>query len=117
MRSYNFNIKELAKIEANKSNVKYKMSAIIYDKSGLIAYGHNRKVSNVSRNTVLKFGVPYKSIHAEIDALLNIHPNDRYRLNRATIFIYRNGDKLAKPCKKCEHVLNMFNIRRIYWSE
>jgi deoxycytidylate deaminase len=109
---------ELAIEEAEKSTVKKaQMSAVIWDKKGILSSGYNQWLANTSDDRYNYFGVPYHSQHAEVSAILRLRDDWRWRLENASIFIYRRGWKLARPCKHCKHVLHQMGISRVYWSE
>jgi len=107
---------ELAIEEAEKSTVKKaQMSAVIWDKKGILSSGFNQWLANTSDDRYNYF--VYHSRHAEISAILRLRDDWRWRLENASIFIYRRGWKLAQPCKHCKHVLHHMGISRVYWSE
>jgi deoxycytidylate deaminase len=93
------------------------MSAVIWDKKGILSSGYNQWLANTSDDRYNYFGSVYHSRHAEISAILRLRDDWRWRLENASIFIYRRGWKLAQPCKHCKHVLHQMGISRVYWSE
>lgn len=99
-----------------KSEMNHKMSAVIYDSRGrVINVGYNRRIIK-SRNPtqIFKYGIPYVSIHAEIDALAGLNFGDTIG---NYIYIHRSKGLMAKPCEKCNHVLEQFGFKEIKWSE
>jgi deoxycytidylate deaminase len=95
---------------SSRSNNKYKMGAVIYNKFGIISIGFNK---------TLYFGPPERlpkhhyCIHAEEDTLFGI---SRRLLIGSSIFIYRSNNNLAKPCPKCAKLLAKTGIAKIYYS-
>lgn len=103
-------IKSLAEKLAMKSQVRHKMSAVIYNKKGVINTGYNRWLYKGTR----KRAYGKYSIHAEIDCMLGV---SKQEMIGASIYIYRQRGNLAKPCLHCMHQLIKNGVTNIYWSE
>lgn len=89
-------------------------AAIVYKKE-LLSQGYNKekthpKAKNYSRH-----------IHAELDAILNVSAHDRHKLEKASIYLYRENKKgkkaICKPCKFCQELLDRVGIKKIYYTE
>lgn len=93
-----------------KSQMKHKLSCIIYNKKGhIINIGYNKWLTIGKRSKV-----PLKcSIHSEMDAIAGC---DRRELYGANIYVYRKGNLLAKPCENCMKELEKYGFRNISWS-
>ena len=103
---------QLAAIKASsRSNLKhYHLGACIYKKNTIISVGFNKSLHCGPTKFLPKANF---SIHAEADALFGL---SRYTTYGASIFIYREGNKLAKPCKKCQKLIDRAGISHIYYS-
>jgi hypothetical protein len=53
-------------------------------------------------------------VHAEVDCLAGL--NFSYTIGNY-IYIHRKGGMLAKPCPKCQHVLEQFGFKKIFWAK
>lgn len=93
----------------------YKMSALIYDGNKVLGIGLNKPYK-----THPKAWTPYKTIHAEFDAILDATRCDD-RMNGKSMYVHRvrrdglNG--LAKPCVTCQRMLAWVGIREVHWSK
>lgn len=103
---------ELARKLSYKSNHHHKLGAVLTKRNKPIGFGFNQVKSHP------KSPHPFKSIHAEFDAILNSKLED---FTNCAIYIYREtpGGKIAnsKPCKHCEQMLKSLNIDNIYYSD
>lgn len=64
---------------------------------------------------------PWKSIHAEFDAILKVGRGykARKKIEGCDIYIYREtsyGQALAKPCPVCFEMLKDYNVKNIFYS-
>lgn len=85
------------------------MSAVIFNKKGIINTGFNRWLLIGGQfNKHSRY-----SIHAEIDSIIGVSQKE---LIGASIYIYREKGNLAKPCNCCMHSLIRNGISNIYWS-
>lgn len=92
------------------------MSAILFSGKGtVINVGYNRRIINFRKPTqVFRRGIPYVSVHAEIDCLAGLN---FYETIGNYMYVHRRGGNLAKPCEKCDHVLRQFGLKKIFWSD
>lgn len=93
-----------------RSNMKFHIGSVIYNKKDIISSGFNRWLHK--GNTKYLPSCHY-SIHAEADALFGLSRRLTYG---ASIFIYREGNLLAKPCKNCQRLIDKAGISHIYYS-
>jgi len=96
------------------SEVKQKMSAVIYYGNSVMAIGINRHYTLSDTHRAI-FGLPYCSIHAEVDAIFKAHRH-MADLHKMSIYVHRVGGKFAKPCNHCMSLLYHFGIHDIKWS-
>ena len=95
---------------SSRSNMCYKIGVCIFNKSEIISTGFNRWLHRGPTKYLPKYNY---SIHAEEDALFGLSKKVTYG---ASIFIYREGNNLAKPCKKCMKLIDKAGITHIYYS-
>lgn len=90
-----------------KSDMRYKLSAIIYDNKG--------RVINSDYNRWLRIGKDRfrSSIHAEQGAIIGC---SRSELWGSSIFVYRKNGRMAKPCPICMSMILDSGIRNVFWS-
>lgn len=95
---------------SSRSNMKYKIGSVIYNKKDIISTGFNRW---------LHWGKPeylpkaHYAIHAEADALFGLPRGLTYG---ASIFVYREGNLLAKPCRNCQKLIDKAGIQHVFYS-
>ena len=98
--------------QATYSSYKQKLGAVTVHRGSIIGYGHNKVHGDGNAAT--------GSIHAEIDALLDVHGNDKKFLRGATVYVARvnkKGDlRLAKPCHRCEVIMRKAGIKYCWYS-
>lgn len=109
----------LAAEEALKSNISKskgtcRMSAVIWDRHGIVSSGYNMWTSAEMTSTY--FGVPYRSRHPEVAAIYRTREDWRWRLERASMFVYRVGWRTAMPCCKCMSIIDQVGISKLYWT-
>jgi len=101
------------KIATKGDVIKAKMSAIAISRSGDI-------ICSSSNRLLLGNNVRY-SEHAEqavVRKLLKVHAFDRYK--GISIFVFRissNGVSMAKPCEKCQKILDRYPLTVFYTTE
>lgn len=102
----------LAAQAALRSEWKWRVGAVIYSGSRVLAIGTNSSIK-----TSPKSWHDFKSRHAEFNALIKV---DRSLWNRSSIYVYRIGRDgnrhMAKPCGACEKMLAWAGIRRVEWT-
>ena len=88
----------LAKSEANKSDLRFKLGAVIkYGKTKISAYNVNKTHST--------FGCGrYRSLHAESYCILRV------------LYVYRAHGLMAKPCPDCEALIRRFRIKKVIYT-
>ena len=105
---------ELAKEEAEKSNHKRKVGAVIVRGDRVLSKAHNLL------KTHPKFGSGWFSrLHAEGHAIYKAVKKG-IDLRGATIYVYRMnsfGDALAKPCSCCMGLIHKHGIKNVVYSE
>lgn len=108
-------ILKLAIQEAEKSNYKQKLGAVIFDKKIIISSGHNTH-SSKRKKLHPQFQKWNGSIHAEVDAIIRA----RKELKGCSLLVVRLNNKseirLAKPCKECMKYILYVGIKKIYYS-
>ena len=101
---------DLAKRAAQYSKHRMRMGAVIVQKNRLVSFGAN-KCSTHPRSTNA-----WRSVHAELDALLNVPPE---RLNGGTVYVVRltRTGLLAtsRPCMDCQALLSSVGVRYMYY--
>lgn len=99
------------KISYKSQYDKYRIGAVICDKSKILGIGFNR------HKTHPKAPNKYKFLHAEVDACLGIKEN---LLDRATIYVYREKKDgtigMAKPCVTCHGFLSAVGVKTMVYS-
>ena len=102
--------------EANELADPHKMSAVFYKKNRIVAVGINQPYK-----THPKAPTPYKTRHAEFNALMDLRKKVKKEdLSEYSIYVHRvrrNGsDGIARPCFCCQTMLEWAGISKIYWS-
>jgi deoxycytidylate deaminase len=95
---------------ASRSNMKYHVGAVIFKDREIISTGFNRWLHKGPSRYLPPFGY---SIHAEEDALFGL---SRHLTYGASIFVFREGNLLAKPCVNCMKKIVKSGITKIYYS-
>lgn len=115
----NRGIIELAIDEARKSPHRFRVGAVVYNRSYRMGWGHNEHLK-----THTKSPHPFKSIHAEFAALLHTVScggTDYLRDRGVSIYVHRlkldSSSGIARPCEFCQKMLDQAGIRNVYWSE
>ena len=111
-------IVDIAYKEANKSKMRFKLGAIVYDKNyKILGRGHNRwyRTSKKMYGLKMEGNVPRLSIHAEVDAINHVRKDERHKM--FGIYVFRKNNRIAKPCMKCQQWINKNGIKKINWSD
>jgi deoxycytidylate deaminase len=103
---------ELARKLAFKSNHHtHKLGCVIVRKNEIVSLGFNKLKTHPKSNH------PFKSLHAELDAILSA---DREDIRGADLYIFREtkfgNPAMAKPCKYCEAAIKEVGINRVFYS-
>ncbi len=116
-------IKQAQKVRlVEKTNNRYRLGAVIFDKNQIISVGNNDYTKTHTRsNSVAKGndgGMLTRAIHAEFSALINNNPED---LIGSDILVVRIDPfsqlRMAKPCTSCYSLIKEARIRNLYWSD
>jgi len=103
---------ELAKKLSKKSEYYQKLGAVIVKKGDVIGVGFNKPKKTHPRSNTL-----FRTIHAELDAILNAGEE---LVQGCDIYIYREHRSgvpaISKPCKFCEKLLKEYGIKNIYFT-
>lgn len=100
--------------EAYKSDCKHKHGAVCVKGGKVISRGHNQfktlRVFTGNRNTR-----KLVTIHAEMDALTRIDPDDGVDLY--VIRIGAHGLANSKPCCVCQELIQSYKVSRVFYSQ
>jgi len=102
---------ELAKKLSRKSDHhRHKLGCVIVNRNKIVGVGWNLlKTHPSSRNK-------YRTIHAELAAILGIDPAD---LHGSSVYVFRestHGLALAKPCPTCNKMLQDCGVREVIYT-
>jgi tRNA(Arg) A34 adenosine deaminase TadA len=94
-----------------------KIGACVTHKKRIISYGFNQKKSHTIQARYGKY--PY--LHAEIDAIRKaLFVLDPGILKKCCVYVMRikknNKLGLSKPCIACQYVLDLFQVRQVWYS-
>ncbi len=110
MKSKFFN---LAKKLSEKSDYHHKIGAVIVKKNRIVGIGFNKPAKTHPASNQ-----PFKTIHAELDAILD---SEREDLEGSTLYVYRelkDGSLAnAKPCVHCQELINRYKIKKVFFTE
>jgi deoxycytidylate deaminase len=109
-------IVKLAEELSAKSDMRQKVSAVIFNDTEVLGQGYNKWLGTCSVPRNVLYGVPVRSIHAEIAAIRwTYRKYGESAFVGASIYIHRKGNKLARPCSHCAQVIEMFALNPV-WS-
>jgi deoxycytidylate deaminase len=101
--------------EAQKSDFRQLMGAIIYDKNRIISYGYNTAQRSVKHLLQKYQRWPY-SVHAEVAAIINSKTNIK-GMNMLVVRVNtKNQLRYARPCDHCLSYINYVKIKKVYFS-
>lgn len=90
-----------------------RMGAVLFKGKSILSFGCNiiNKTHPLHKDAIM-------SIHAELNCIIKRrHYND---IKGCSIIVYRETSDgkpaLAKPCKNCENIIKMFEIKKIYYT-
>jgi len=96
---------------------KHAVTALVYDKKGrLLSMGRNSYVKThpIMAKMAEHVGEHYKIfLHAEVDALIKVKDWTKAHKLVITRFNKQGEPVLAKPCKVCQHMINMASIKEV----
>jgi deoxycytidylate deaminase len=103
---------ELAKKMAERSSYKFRVGCVIVRGSRVVGFGWNDGVK-----THAKSPHPFKSVHAEFDAVMSTKGESITGCDVYVCRLLANGSlAMAKPCEHCEAMLRKLGIRRVFFS-
>jgi len=106
------NVIEFAEVLASKSNMRQKMSAVIHRNGVILGQGYNHWLSTSTEPKNVIWGVPVRSIHAEVMCIRwTWRKYGSSAFKNSEIYIHRKGNLLAKPCPHCMQIIEMFGLK------
>lgn len=103
---------DIAKKLSYKSNSRFKLGCVIAYKNRPISLGHNNMAKTHPR-----VSTPWKTLHAEMHALLGL---DFKATKGAIAYVYRQDRQgnlsNAKPCPACQTALRLAGICQVYYT-
>ncbi len=103
---------KMAEQEAKKSTYHHRVGAVVVQGNRLVSRGHNKP-----QKTHPKSSNPFRTIHAELAAIINLSPE---QLEGATIYVFRWTEGwnpgLAKPCPYCAQMLRDLGVETVVFS-
>ncbi len=103
---------ELSRKMAEKSTYKFRVGCVIVRGSRIVGFGWNDGVKTHARSPH-----PFKSVHAEFDAVLSARGESVAGCDVYVCRIHADGSfAIAKPCKHCEAMLRKLGVRRVFFS-
>ncbi len=104
---------EIAKKLSIKAEYHHKIGAVVVKKNKIVGLGFNKP-----SKTHPQSNHPFKTIHAELDAILD---SDKDDLIGATIYVYRehkNGHPAsAKPCPHCQELIKRYKLKKVCYTD
>lgn len=89
---------------------KYKRNSVVIISTG-VNYHLTYRVCSKKRKEKGRWGT--NNLHAERDAILGCSKQDLWG---ASIYIHRQGSKIAKPCENCMNLIMGTGISHMHWS-
>jgi deoxycytidylate deaminase len=90
----------------------HKVSAVLVQGNRVVSWGYNRNKTHSNSPH------PFKSIHAEYDAIRRANPSD---VVGSTIYVYRElrdeTPAMSRPCPSCMELLKSVGIERVCYTE
>jgi deoxycytidylate deaminase len=108
-----------ARKAALQSKGNFRLGATLYSGNKVIKTGHNLQGGGKSHPIVARWTdrEGYKSLHAELHALMGVHPA---RVRGCDVYVFRirrdGSQGCAKPCQNCQSELARRGINRIYYT-
>jgi deoxycytidylate deaminase len=101
-------------------SIKHSITALIYDKKGkLLSIGTNSYVKThpIQAKAAKAVGEPCRIfLHAEIAAIVRLKDWTKAHTMVLTRFKKDGSEGLSKPCKACQHVINLTGIHNVYYT-
>jgi deoxycytidylate deaminase len=100
----------LAKSEANKSDLRFKLGAVIkYGKTKISAYNVNK--------THPKFGCGrYSTLHSESYCILRA-VSLGVDISGCIMYVYRSGGLNSRPCEDCQKLIKKYKIKKVIYTK
>lgn len=108
-----------ARKAALQSKGNFRLGATLYSGNKVIKTGHNLQGGGKSHPIVARWTdrEGYKSLHAELHAIMGVHPA---RVRDCDVYVFRirrdGSQGCAKPCQNCQSELARRGINRIYYT-
>ena len=103
---------KLAKRVAERSSSATKLGCVIASKNKVITVGYN----NMTK-THPKSNHPFKTLHAEVHALIGVPEEETKGCNAYVYREIKSGKKaMAKPCEACMQALRLAKIKRVFFT-
>lgn len=111
---------------ASRSNMKYRMSSIIYDNDeNILASGFNfaygQSLTARISNRYLHTGRAKWSVHAEGGAVIRYIKKYNSYPRGLNMFVFRGNKygepRLAKPCSACSSLIDFVGIKKVEYSK
>lgn len=104
---------KLAKKLSFKSDYCHQLGAVVVKKNKVLGIGFNKP-----HKTSPKSLHPFKTVHAELDAILDCN---RKAVKGSVIYVYRefkDGTPAnSKPCQYCEIMLKRAGIKKVFYTD
>jgi len=99
-----------AMMESRKATCRFRLGAVIVKNGKILSSAPNEK------KTHPKWGSgDYKTLHAEGNAIYRAM-RQGINVKGADMYIYREGNKVSKPCPCCSALMLEVGIKNIYYS-
>jgi deoxycytidylate deaminase len=97
---------------AQKSDYKFRVGCVIVRGSKIVSFGWNDGVK-----THTKSNHPFKSLHAEADAIISARREDLSGCSAYVARLRKDGSiAIAKPCQFCEAMLRKVGIKQVFYT-
>jgi deoxycytidylate deaminase len=96
---------------SQNSTYHHRLGAVVVKKGRVVSVGFNKP-----HKTHPKSKTPFKTIHAEFDAIMGCDKDD---LKGSTLYVVRDaksGPNMAKPCACCMELIVMVGIKKVVYS-
>jgi len=101
--------------EAKKSNNRFRMGAIIFDKKNVISVGHNCSFRSI-KHFYPNFQKRKYSIHAEVDAIIKARTDVKGYSLLVVRLNAKNELTLSKPCEHCMMYIEYVGVKNVFYS-
>ncbi len=106
-------MRQAEKVEIYKRwNTTFRLGAVLFRKNNVINTGRNYPKKTHPRSTS-----PYKTLHAEMDAILSV---PRFLTEGASLLVVRldmlGNLVLSKPCSDCYGLIKSVGIKKVFYT-